>query len=708
MNTKVLVGLWLLGAAPTVAYAADETAVPGGVDNSAEIEEIISIGVRQRLYQQGTLKNVIQKTEIVDAEYIRSRQAVNLSQAIATSPGVKVSNECSMCGVKRIMLNGMRGEHTTILTDGMPLHTMLAGYYAVDAIATTGIERVEVARGAGASLIAPEAIGGTINVVSRDPGRSSLLINAAAEEDDGYMFGGIGSLMSDDGRHSATLVTQFNQHERYDGDGNGVSEAPLQDNRSIVARLSSDFTRRDNVVFRAALINSEIFGGPMDVNGIADVLAGYDGIESDELFVNGDVRERFIGQPWETAEWIETDRIELSASWVHEFSGNYNTTFNAGYSEHEQDSFYEGFDYAATDELVYLDFRNNLALNGDHLLTFGVDRRDEQMRSESAAGEDSDNYIEDSFDYDVLGFYLQDTWNVTDKLEAAIALRVDRVKADFVAPEKPGTEIDETVFAPRIDTLYRHDDSWSSRLSVGKGYRAPLSFFETDHGILDAGDGFAIDIDRLEESLSVAYALSFEGEKLSTTLSLAYTEVEDLAAMDETEEGVPLLTQLEGTASVFASDIAAGYKVTDQFTVSGTIETFDYDDAFRSSYAIAPIEERATLALQYNGELWSTHLTAVGVGSRDLSKYGYEGFDIFDTASKSTHAESFWTVDMKITRALSDSFTVYVGAFNLFDESQGRNMQSPLFWDPDGAYDVGYIYGPLRGREYYAGFEFRM
>lgn len=63
-----------------------------------------------------------------------------------------------MCGVKRIMLNGMKGEQTTILVDGLPVHTMISGYYAVDAIPTTGVERIEVARGAGASLIAPKPL----------------------------------------------------------------------------------------------------------------------------------------------------------------------------------------------------------------------------------------------------------------------------------------------------------------------------------------------------------------------------------------------------------------------------------------------------------------------------------------------------------------------------------------------------------------------
>ena len=134
-----------------------------------KIERMSVVGVRQRLEQAGTLANTIMKTEVIDASVIENKNAVNLSEAIDNSPGVKVSNECSMCGVKRIMLNGMKGEQTTILVDGLPVHTMISGYYAVDAIPTTGVERIEVARGAGASLIAPEAIGGTMNIVSYEP-----------------------------------------------------------------------------------------------------------------------------------------------------------------------------------------------------------------------------------------------------------------------------------------------------------------------------------------------------------------------------------------------------------------------------------------------------------------------------------------------------------------------------------------------------------
>lgn len=680
--------------------------LPNRADES--LEETVVVGIRQRLSRAGTLKDVIQKTEVIDEVLLEARQAVNLSQAVAASPGVRVSNECSMCGVKRIMLNGMRGEHTTILTDGVPLHTMLAGYYAVDALATTGISQIEVARGAGASLIAPEAIGGTINVISVTPDKTGLKFDLALEEDDGYFFSALGTLVSDDGRHRASLVTQLDSHDKVDSDNNGVSEAPLQDNRNFNVRVSSDLSDRDNVTVRAAYIDSEIFGGPTDRDSISALLSDYDGVESEQLFANNDVRDQFIGKPWETAEWIDTTRQEFSASWLREFSADYNASLTVAYSEHEQDSFYEGFDYRAKDELTYLDFRNNLRLGDRHLLTFGVDQRDEKMRSESDAGELSDRYVEDSFDYKVTGVYVQDSWSVTDAFELALVLRVDTLNADFVAPQKPGTEIDETVFAPRMDARYQHSLAWASRFSVGKGYRAPLSFFETDHGILDAGDGFAIDIDSIEESLSFNYALSYEGEQLTTTLSLAHTEVDNLASMDETEDGVPLLTQMDEQAAVSSFDLALGYRVNDYLNLAANFERFDYDREFSESYAIAPIEERAVLTVDYNRGDWSAFATAMWVGSRNLSRYGYDGFDIFDSQPKSTNAEAYWTLDMRISRDFGERFTGYVGAYNLFDRTQAGDMQSPLFWDADGGYDVGYIYGPLRGREIYAGIQIRM
>ncbi|MCE9792374.1 TonB-dependent receptor [Shewanella indica] len=690
-------------------------------DPAAEnIERLSVVGVRQRLEQAGTLANTIMKTEVVDASIIENKNAVNLSEAIDNSPGVKVSNECSMCGVKRIMLNGMKGEQTTILVDGLPVHTMISGYYAVDAIPTTGIERIEVARGAGASLIAPEAIGGTINIISYEPTENGAELDVAAGENGYRKVGFLGKGVSEDGRTRATLVAQYDDRDQFDADDNKVNEAPLQENRSVTARISQDIGDFDNLVLRMANIQSEIFGGPMlgssfadgTASSIGNVLSGFDDKPSEpqQLFEDGDIRNPYTGKAWETTEWIKTERNEASLAWLKEFNDDWNMHLAVSYAEHKQDSFYEGFDYTADDKMWFFDARFNYLLNDSHLLTFGADLRTEEMRSHSRAGSANPDYVSDSFDYDVKGLYLQDTWQVTDDLEVAMALRYDSITADFTDPSKPGTELDESILSPRVDIRLRHNELWTSRLSAGRGYRAPLSFFETDHGILDGSLGFDIDIDELERSNSVNYALSYEGDRLTSTASVAWTEVEHLAALTTNDQGIPLLTQLDEKASVVTTDIALGYRLTDDLTVNLTGEHFDYDSVFKSSYAVAPIEERVTLSVDWDVNDWEFFANLVWIGSRDLSQYGYEGYNRLDAngkvdpdSKKRTDAPSYFTLDLRASYQFNDNLSFYTGVSNLFDYTQAGDEESPLFYDAEGAFDVGYIYGPLRGREIYAG-----
>ena len=677
---------------------------------SADDLDVIEVrGVRNKLTQDGRLKDVIQKTEVLDQAMIENKNALSLTEAINNEPGVNVSNECSMCGVKRVMLNGMKGEHTTILVDGLPTHTLISGFYAVDAIATTGVDRIEIARGAGASLIAPEAIGGTLNIISKQAYENQVQFDFAKGSHDFTAFKGMATGVSEDGATGLTLVTQYDKQDQEDHDDNGVSEAPFIENFSVTALISHDVNSRNNVQVRLSKVNSEIFGGPVigdTVGSIGEALAGYDGEESDSLFEGDDVRNRYIGKPWETTEWIDTSRDEAYLKWLSELSDTTTSELAVSYAKHDQDSFYEGIDYRAEDTMYYVRAKFDTILNDNHFLTYGLDARTEEMRSNSTALEGVEAYQSDSFDYDVSGLFIQDTWTPSDTFEAALALRVDKVVADFIDESKPGKEIDQTVIAPRLDLRYFHSDTLTSRFSTGRGYRAPLSFFETDHGILDTEKGYLIDIDDIEESLSASYSLSYDDtERFSSTLSVAYSSVDNLATLEENEDGVPILSQLDEEATVITVDITAGYQLTDNLLVNASAEKFDYDDAFKSSYAIAPIEERATIELEWQKGNFKAFWQTVWFGSRDLTEYGYEGFDILGDPSslKTQHAASFHVSNVKFDYQVSENISVYGGASNLFDQTQIGDGVSPLFYDADGGYDVAYIFGSLHGRELYAG-----
>lgn len=674
--------------------------------SSTEVIEVRSI--RQQLQDEGRLKDVIQQTEVLSQLDIETKHAMNLSDAIANEPGVRVSNECSMCGVKRIMLNGMKGEHTTILIDGLPTHTLISGFYAVDAAATAGVERIEIARGAGASLIAPEAIGGTLNIISKNAFDNSVSLDFSKGTHDFTALQAVATGVSEDGKTGITVTGQFDTQEQEDHDNNGVSEVPFTANRSISAVISHDLTDNDNVKVRYANIKGEIFGGPVIgeiTSSIGETIATFDGIDSESLFTNDDVNEQYIGKPWETAEWIDTAREEFYVKWLRNYSDTLIGEFAYSTATHLQDSFYEGIDYQADDTMHYLRAKFDLILTNDIDLSVGGDYRSEEMRSNSEALDSLDDYVSDSFDYHTAGLFAQLTWVPNDDLELALAARVDSIEADFIDPSKDGVEIEETFFAPRLDARWFHTENLSSRFSIGRGYRAPLSFFETDHGILDTALGYEIDVNELEKSLSSTYVLSFEGEALNWALSLAHSQVENLASLEESDSGVPILSQLADTASVSTIDMTTDYTINENWNVSGSFELFKHNQAFKESYAIAPLEERLGLDLNYSSGKFSSTVSWIWFGSRDLNEYAYEGFDIAgDTSSvKPLTAPSHSIVHAQASYELAPEVEVYLGVQNLFDYTQVGEGDSPLFFDADGGYDVGYIWGPLHGSDYYVG-----
>ncbi|WNO08494.1 TonB-dependent receptor plug domain-containing protein [Teredinibacter sp. KSP-S5-2] len=672
------------------------------------IEETLVIGVKQRLYQAGMLKDSIQKTEVISTLTIEQKQASSITEAIEDAPGVRVNNECSMCGVKRVMVNGMRGEHTNVLIDGIPTHTMLSGFYGLDAATAAGIQAVEIARGAGASLIAPEAVGGTVNIVTKEASSNEIELDVAAGENNYKKGSLVATGIANNDTTRITAIAQYDHRDAYDGDNNGVGENPLLENQSITIKLSQDIGRSNNISTRYNYTESEVFGGPMNSN-INRVKAEYfadPNYESDSLFENDDVRNRYIGKEWETTEWITSDRQEFYLTWLSEISPNLNFTLTTSLNDHQQDSFYEGFIYHADDEMQYYDLRVNYALNEDHLFTFGADARIEEMRSETNST--SETYVSDSFDYDTHGVYLQDTWTATENLEIALAVRIDQVMADFVDPNKDGTEIDETMVSPRLDARYSHTDTLTSRLAMGKGYRAPLSFFESDHGILDSELGFEIAIDELEKSDSATYALSYEGNRLSLTWSLAYTALDNMATLEQTEDGLVVMEQHEETASVFATDIAMTYQIKDNLSAGVTLESFHYNDEFKQAFGVVPIEQRAVISGDWDYRGWDFYGSATWVASRDLAEYGVPQNPTFDAQgryAKSNTAPSYWILDLKVAKEFTSQLQIYFGVSNLLDYTQVNDMETPLFYE-DGGFDVAHIYGPLRGREAYLGVKY--
>lgn len=490
--------------------------------------------VRERLERSGKLKDTISKTEVINEKKIERKQAKTLTEAVQNEPGIDAATGCSICGMKRIQINGLRGEYTTVLVDDVPMHSTVSSYYGMDALTTAGVARVEIARGAGASLLAPGALGGVINIVSQKAVENGILFDVAGGSQMYRTLSLVGNAVGNEGKRRTTVSAQHNSQGQWDADGNGVNESPRLTNYNLGLRISNDFSASDNGDLRLGFQRSDVFGGPMAESVFVSALPA--GTES---FEGGDVRRPYTGAAKATMEAVTSQRIEGTGRWTHRFGESFNSTLTASAVKQTQDSFYEGADYANNNETLYADWRSNVSLDDTFLLTFGLDGRQEMLRSNSQQYFVTLGNPKDDFDFRSLGAYLQATWSPSEAFEASLAERLDHLRVNWRGQTTVENEVEQFANVPRLHLRWNMGPLFTSRFSWGKGYRAPLTFFESEHGILD--EGYSVLVDKIERSTSAVYSLSFDNDRTTATASLAWTGIEDLAYVNFHTGGRPAL-----------------------------------------------------------------------------------------------------------------------------------------------------------------------
>ncbi|MDD5160392.1 MAG: TonB-dependent receptor [Sulfuricurvum sp.] len=668
--------------------------------NDLQLDKITVDGTTPVLQHKGSLKDLVEKTEMIDKNEITQTQSATLADVISKQAGISVTTGCSICGLKRVQMNGLKGEHTTVLVDGIPFNSTVSSFYGMDAIGTADIESIEIARGSGMSLTAPEAIGGTINIIPRKPRANGVEVDLSMGTLGTKNYSILGEAMSADKKTGVLVSASYHDQNQVDNDHNGVSESPSLENQSLSVMLTHEFSPIDSLELKASHFTSHSLGGPMVSESSA--VAGYDAsIPADPSFEGGNVNHPLTSNAMSVLERIDTTRDEMYLKQRHALNNDMNLQTTLAYAEQIQDSLYEGSDYLNTDKTYFGDLKIDHALNNNHFLTYGADAKIETARSQSVAFFDVAGRDKDDFDYTALGLYAQDAWMINDQNELTLALRGAKITTDWRAKTAQGNEIDETLLVPRLHWRHNHTNTLTSRFSAGMGYRSPLTFFESEHGLLDSG--FDMAITELEKSHGASYTLSYDADGLSVTASAAYTQVKNLAYIDDSA-ATPVLRNSAEAVSVKNMDITIGYELSDGLNLSGAYEIYRYDDAYKSHLSLAAIEQRARVSIDYDVNDWEFYTEATWVGARNLAPYGYGDRynDDLATSPKNTTSPAFATVDLKISKALNKNFTLYAGAKNLFDYIQ-TDTESPLFYDADGGFDSAHIWGPLRGRMVYAG-----
>ena len=202
--------------------------------DDVDLDEVV-VSANRNETQRRLAPNLV---NVIGGKLFDITQSTCLAQGLNFQPGVRTEDNCQNCGFTQVRINGLDGHYSQILVDSRPVFSSLNGVYGLEQIPANMIDRVEVVRGGGSALFGASAIGGTINIITKEPIRNSasfghtFMSQGGSNSFDNVTTGNV-SLVTDNNKAGIYAYGQTRTRQGYDYDGDGFTELPELNNQTF-------------------------------------------------------------------------------------------------------------------------------------------------------------------------------------------------------------------------------------------------------------------------------------------------------------------------------------------------------------------------------------------------------------------------------------------------------------------------------------------
>ncbi|MCG8393996.1 MAG: TonB-dependent receptor [Pseudomonadales bacterium] len=302
---------------------------------------------------------------VVDEQTLREQQPVDMTDLLRGQPGVDTSGNGSYGKNASVFIRGTSSDATLLLVDGVRLRSATAGSPAWQYLPPQMMQRVEIVRGPRGSLYGADAVGGVVQVFTRDQG---TWLNAGAGNFGTWNLGA-GTSFSHDG---TTATVGLN---RFDTDGTELrenSEDRGYDNTAGIAKLSHQFGDKGSVGvfgFRTEG-NTEYEGSTPDDQRDIDYMLQVAGLKGDVWLTDSWQVKALISEAKDESEDFD-DGQSNGIFDTRTRTANLQNVFVVGNHQFILGGEYLG-DQITSDNDYDETRRDNKAVFGQALLTFGA------------------------------------------------------------------------------------------------------------------------------------------------------------------------------------------------------------------------------------------------------------------------------------------------------------------------------------------------
>ena len=672
---------------------------------------------------------------VIDMQTFEATNSNTLSDGLKFQPGLRVENNCQNCGFSQVRINGLEGPYSQILIDSRPIVGSLGGVYGLDQIPANMIEKVEVVRGGGSALMGSSAIGGTINIITKEPLRNSAEFthtltgfNSKGAFENNTSFNA--SMLTDNRKAGMMVYGQHRARDAYDHDGDGFTELPNLKNRSLG--------------FRSFLKTGDYSRITLEYHNMHEFRRGGDQLDrpAHEAYIT-EQAEHYInggGLKFDNSSADGKNKISLYGSAQHTDRKSY---YGAGVpATGDMPELKPGMtedEIAETNEQID-NYNNRLGSYGKSTeLTYQIggqyNHKFDHFLFMPASITGGLEYLGSELD-DVSGYRLesikqrsrtatafaQNEW-INDQWSLLVGGRLDK-----------NNLVDNLIFSPRGNVRYNPTENINFRVSYSEGFRAPQLFDEDLH--VDIAGGEQI-IRQLSEDLDAEQSQSLSGSidmyhqvngvNLNILIEGFYTHLKN-PFVGERKGNIITVVNADDGAKVYGINLEGRMDISSWLTLQAGAtfqrslygserkwwepeneeeEELDEVEATREimrtpnsyAYFVAAWAPTQKLGVNLSGNYTGSMLVPHDAGD------GIEGVDRFSKVNITKESPSFFELNTKLSYTFDIDKNIQLelnaGVQNIFNAYQED-------FDTGAGRANDYVYGPMAPRSFFAGFKLKL
>ncbi|CAG5006315.1 Vitamin B12 transporter BtuB [Dyadobacter sp. CECT 9275] len=643
----------------------------------------------------GTMKEVSKldspvPVDVITAKFIYKNPVPSIFDGLSYVNGVRPQLNCNVCNTGDIHINGLEGPYTMVLIDGMPMVSGLSTVYGLSGIPNSLIDRVEIVKGPASTLYGSEAVGGLINIITKNPSKAPAFSADAFSTTWRDFNVDLGLKLTAGSKTTALIgINYFNYQNPIDHNRDGFTDLTLQNRISVFNKWS--FSRKNNKTanIAARYYYEDRWGGDMKWN---------------KSFRGGDALY---------GESIYTKRFELMGN--YDLPTQEKLTLQYSFSSHDQNSVYGTVPFLADQKIAFAQLLWD-KVAGKHSLLFGTPFRYTFYNDNTTATKyvDGRDHADKIF---LPGIFVQD--------EISMGIHKILLGARYDYNSRHGS-----IFTPRAAYKVKLNQTDVIRLNFGRGFRI-VNLFTEDHAALTGSRQVIVkEALKPEQSwnanLNVVKKIVTGNSFVGFDASVFYTYFTNRILPDyDTNPNQIIYDNLDGYAVSKGISLNLDFNFAFPLKViaGGTVmDNYQYENGKRFRPVLT---EKVTAVWSVSYEIQKAGLSFDYTGNL----YGPMRLPLLSEDDPRAGTSPVWSLqNIQITKKFRNGLEIYGGIKNLlnftppansiarshdpFDKNVKFDDAGQVIATPDNPYrltfDPSYVYAPNQGLRGFAGLRYTL